>query len=106
MGVDGSPGSASAVNWCADVAAAGSAEVIAVCAFECHPRGLSDSDVAAIGWPAVVEAAISSEWVAPLRDAGVTVRTRIVEGKHPVAALAGAATDEDAGLLVVGTRGL
>ena len=33
-----------------------------------------------------MEAAISSEWVAPLRDAGVTVRTRIVEGKHPVAA--------------------
>ena len=47
MGMKQSPGSAWAVNWCADVAAAGSAEVIAVCAFESHPRwGLSDSDVA------------------------------------------------------------
>ena len=105
VGADGSVGSASAVNWCAHVAAAGSAEVIAVCAFESHPRwGLSNSDVASRR--AAVEEAISSVWVAPLRDAGVTVRTRIVEGKHPVAALAAAATDEDAGLLVVGTRGL
>ncbi|MEP7048189.1 MAG: universal stress protein, partial [Ilumatobacteraceae bacterium] len=105
VGVDGSAGSESAVSWCAGLAAACNADVIAICAFEPHPRwGSSDRDVATRR--AAVEAAVSSVWVAPLRDAGVTFRTRVVEGKHPGAALASAATDEGAGLLVVGTRGL
>jgi nucleotide-binding universal stress UspA family protein len=51
-------------------------------------------------------AVISDDWVAPLHAAGVTVRTRIVEDTHPLIALAGTARDEDAGLIVVGTRGL
>jgi nucleotide-binding universal stress UspA family protein len=50
--------------------------------------------------------AISTEWIAPLRAAGAVARTRIVDDKHPLAALEKAAADEDAGLFVVGTRGL
>ena len=45
-------------------------------------------------------------WIAPLRAVGAVVRTPIIEGKHPLAALESAATEEDAGLFVVGTRGL
>jgi NADH:ubiquinone oxidoreductase subunit F (NADH-binding)/nucleotide-binding universal stress UspA family protein len=104
VGVDGSPGSVAAVRWCADIAAAAGAEVTAVCAFDPHARwGFGDD---AGGWRAEAEAAISTEWIASLRAAGAVVRTRIVEGKHPLAALESAATDEDAGLFVVGTRGL
>lgn len=49
---------------------------------------------------------MSNEWVRPLWDAGVTVRTRIVEDAHPLVALEGAAADEGASLFVLGTRGL
>ena len=103
VGVDGSSGSATAVNWCASIAAARGATVTAVCAFEPHLHWGSSDDGG--GWRVAAEAAIGGEWTAPLRDAGVTVRTRVIEA-HPLAALAGVANDEDAGLLVVGTRGL
>jgi NADH:ubiquinone oxidoreductase subunit F (NADH-binding)/nucleotide-binding universal stress UspA family protein len=104
VGVDGSPGSAAAVRWSADIAAASGAEVTAVCAFEPLARWRFRDDPG--GWRATGEEAISTEWIAPLRSAGVTVRTRIVEGRHPLAALESVATNEGAGLFVVGTRGL
>jgi NADH:ubiquinone oxidoreductase subunit F (NADH-binding) len=103
LGIDGSTGSAAAVLWCADVAAAVGAEVLAVCAVEPRARPIFKGDGR---WREAAEAAISSEWVAPLRTAGVAVRTRVVDGAHPLAALASAAAEENAGLLVVGTRGL
>ncbi len=43
--------------------------------------------------------------MAPLRQAGVSVRTRIIDDTHPVAALAGVVEVEGARLAVVGTRG-
>ncbi len=104
VGVDGSPGSAAAVRWCADIADASGAEVTAVCALDPHLRWTPDEDPA--GWRATAAGAISGEWTAPLRGAGAVVRTRIIEGKHPRLALEDAATDDDASLLVVGTRGL
>lgn len=104
VGVDGSPGSEAAVRWCADIAAASDAEVTAVCAFDPHPRWRLTEDE--VDWRATAEQAISTEWVAPLRAAGVEVRTRIVEDRHPLSALDKAAADEDACLFVVGTRGL
>ncbi|MGE0140526.1 MAG: universal stress protein [Ilumatobacteraceae bacterium] len=103
VGIDGSAGSAAAVDWCADIAAALGVEVIAVCAFEPHARWTFRSDES---WRAAAEQAMSNEWVRPLWDAGVTVRTRIVEDAHPLVALEGAAADEGASLFVLGTRGL
>jgi nucleotide-binding universal stress UspA family protein len=103
VGVDGSPGSAAAVRWCANVAAIVGAEVTAVCAFDPHPRRGFGDDVR--GWRAAAEAAISAERIAPLRAAGAVVRTRIVEGNHPLAALEAVAAEGNAGLFVVGTRG-
>jgi nucleotide-binding universal stress UspA family protein len=104
LGVDGSSGSAAAVRWCAAIASASDAEVAAVCAFDSNTRwGFGDD---AESWRATAEQAISAEWIAPLRATGVVTRCRIVEGRRPLAALEGAAHDEDAGLFVVGTRGL
>lgn len=102
VGVDGSAGSAAAVTWCATIGAAAHAEVIAVCVFEPHPRwGLRNENEKS---RAIAEEAISNEWVAPLAAAGVNVRTRIVEGKHPASALAAVAEDAHAGMLVVGSN--
>jgi nucleotide-binding universal stress UspA family protein len=103
LGVDGSEGSAAAVSWCAAVAPALGAEVFAVCALEPRARRTFKGDGR---WRDAAEAAISSEWVAPLRTAGIAVRTRVVDDAHPLAALADAAAEENADLLIVGTRGL
>lgn len=102
VGVDGSPGSAAAVNWCADIAAACRAEVVAVCVLESLSRWNSKGEVERIR--AEVDAAINREWTAPLRAAGVSVRTRVMESTHPVAALAEAAEDAAAGMIVVGAQ--
>jgi nucleotide-binding universal stress UspA family protein len=105
VGVDGSAGSEGAVRWCADLAAATGAEVIAVCAFEANvalgPRLLDEQR-----WWEAAERAISGRWIAPLVAAGVKVRTRIIEGQRPVTALARVVDQEDAGMVVVGTRGI
>lgn len=101
VGVDGSEGSAAAVRWCAALTGMANVEAVAAYVFEPGadwlPRSLSDA------WR---EVAKMSEWVTPLRAAGIEVRTRIIEDAHPVAALTAAVEDVSGGLIVVGTRGL
>lgn len=98
VGVDGSEGSRAAVAWCADLAGVTKDEVLAVHASESVPE------------PDPVEShrstqhLMDTEWIDPLRHAGVTVRTRIVHDVHSVVALAAAAESEGAGLIVVGAR--
>jgi len=104
LGVDGSEGSSHAVRWLAEVAGASGAEVIAVYAFEPLVEWVPDTDPRS--WRHTTEQEFEGRWVAPLRDAGVTVRTRIVERFHPITALAGVIEAEGAGLAVVGTRGI
>jgi nucleotide-binding universal stress UspA family protein len=104
VGVDGSEGSAQAVRWCAGLARSINAEVIAVYAFEPMVEWVLESDPRS--WRQAAERELNRDWVAPLREAGVSVRTRIVEKIHPVAALAGVVQEEGAGLAVVGTRGI
>ncbi|MCA1843627.1 MAG: universal stress protein, partial [Actinobacteria bacterium] len=77
---------------------------IAVCAFEPFLEWVPEWDPRS--WPQAVERQLEDRWVAPLREAGVTVRTRLVKDIHPVAALAGVVADEGAGLAVVGARGI
>lgn len=103
VGVDGSEGSAAAVRWCANVASAAQAEVLAVYAFEPFLEWVPDYDPRS--WRRRAEREMD-DWVAPLRSAGVFVRTRIIKDIHPVAALATAIGEEAAGLAVVGARGL
>lgn len=113
VGIDGSEGSATALLWCAGLASAVGAEVIAVHAFE-TPRlavGLRASSVPPdVLQDAVAQARISAEdaargeWTASLRDAGVKHEIRIVDG-HAAAMIIEAATDAGADLIVVGRRG-
>jgi nucleotide-binding universal stress UspA family protein len=102
VGVDGSEGSAHALRWSAALAKASNAEVIAVYAFEPLIEWVPESDPRS--WRQAADRRIEG-WVASLREAGVSVSTRIVEKIHPVAALAGVVQEEDADLAVVGTRG-
>lgn len=102
VGVDGSEGSARAVRWCAEVGGATGAEVIAVYAFEPIVEWVLESDPRS--WRQAAERELEDSWLVPLYEAGVSVRTRIIEKIHPVPALAGAIEHEGAGLAVVGTR--
>jgi nucleotide-binding universal stress UspA family protein len=104
VGVDGSEGSDQAVRGCADMASAARAEVIAVYAFEPLVEWVMESNPRS--WRQAAERKFEDSWAAPLRQAGVAVRTRIVENHHTVAALAGVVDEEGAGLVVVGTRGI
>jgi len=102
VGVDGSEGSRCAVAWCAETVAAVATEVIAVHAEE--PPATWVPHRGSRSWREEAGER-SEEWVAPLRDAGIAVRTSYAEG-DPVDALIAAAIGEQAGLLVVGSRGL
>jgi nucleotide-binding universal stress UspA family protein len=93
VGVDGSAGSASAVQWCVEYAGQLGAEVIAVAAAP----------------PSADRDASSGEsecetWAAPLRKAGLRSRTSVVE-EEPVSGLIDTSIREQADLLVVGSRG-
>ncbi len=102
VGIDGSPASAAAVRWCAQVAAAVSARVVAVTAFEPLLKTITDTDLSSDRRP--IEHHVE-QWIQPLRDAGIEVETRLVRDVHPVTALTDAARDQ-AQLVVVGSHGL
>jgi nucleotide-binding universal stress UspA family protein len=89
VGVDGSAGSASAIQWCVESAGQLGAEVIAV-------HALDDS------YPDAREQC--ETWAAPVRKAGLRSRTLVVE-EEPVTGLIDATIREQADLLVVGSRG-
>jgi len=103
VGVDGSPGSAAAIQWCASVAPALGARVIAVLAFEPFVEWVPESDPKS--WRRVAEWEMGV-WIEPLRDRLVPTDTAIVEDIHPVAAIADTAAQRSAQLIVVGTHGL
>ena len=90
LGIDGSPGSASATAWTAQLARTVGAEVVAV-----HVQ-IAEGDP--------VDEAACKEWVAPLLDAGVA--TRIVgRTGWPATALMELAASEAPDLVVLGARG-
>jgi nucleotide-binding universal stress UspA family protein len=101
VGVDGSAGSVAAVAWCRDVAPRLGAEVIAVYGELPLAEWVSRTDPRS-WYQAAAERCES--WASPLRDAGVSTRAVVVE-HEPVRALTEAAIREQAGLIVVGSRG-
>lgn len=103
VGVDGSPSSAAALAWCVAMVPVLEAQVTAVWAFEPFLEWVPETDPRS--WHRRAERELSS-WVEPLRDLGVSVDTLIVEDIHPVAALAHAALDRSANLIVVGAHDL
>ncbi len=105
VGVDGSPGSACAVEYLAGMAQQLGARVVAVHTFdplthigEMSPPYHFDQVEAR------VREQLESSWTAPLREAGVTIETRLMHGT-PFDCLTDAAGEANADLIVVGARG-
>lgn len=105
VGVDGSEGSARAMNWTAGLAQRLGARVIAIHVFEplAHlgttspPYQFDQIEIA-------VRTRLESEWTAPLASAGVDHEARVLHGT-PFGCLVDAAAEVDADLIVVGARG-
>lgn len=109
VGVDGSESSARAVEWCARYAARLDGEVVAVHAIEepIYPvPALAYVPVPAIPPEAREEIlrTLETEWCKPLADAGVRFRAVLADGP-PALTIERIAEDEDADLIVTGSRG-
>lgn len=103
VGVDGSPGSAAAVTFCARLAPSLDAKVVAVYAFEPFLEWVPSYDPES--WYRTAEAD-AYKWVAPIEAAGVPVQVDVQRDIHPVGALQRAVEAEPNTLAVVGARGL
>lgn len=103
VGVDGTDGSDRALRWASELASAVGATVVAV-----HALGLLDSSggptVPVEGHGREIGARFEGEWCAPAVQAGVALRRELRFGA-PVEVLLQVAAQEDADLIVVGSRG-
>lgn len=102
LGVDGSPASAAAVEWCAEVAGAVAAEVVAVTVEEPIAEWTPNWDER--NWRRDAERSLHA-WATPLAEAHVAVETIPAEHLYPADGLLGVAAARGADLLVIGTRG-
>ncbi len=102
VGVDGSPDSLHAVQWCADLAGITDASVVAVAVEEAYLEWTPSTS--ADNWRRDVEHQ-TDRWVAPLTEAGIAVEHVAQRDLHPADGLLGGASARGGDLLVVGTRG-
>jgi nucleotide-binding universal stress UspA family protein len=106
VAVDGSDNSLAAVGWAAGLAEATGAEVVAV-----HAVGLLEqldeegAPVASQPHRDEIQRQFEVTWCAPLDQASVRCR-RLLRDGNPVSVLLAVADEEDADLLVLGSRGL
>lgn len=105
LGIDGSENSAHATEWAAELAARLDATVVAV-----HAAGLlahlaPDVTVPSATHKEELREAFEDRWCAPLRTSGVPYLTRLEEGP-PTMVLLRVADEEDADLIILGTRGM
>jgi nucleotide-binding universal stress UspA family protein len=105
VGVDGSENSVDAVAWAAGIAAATGAEVIAVHAVGLLEHVGPDETVPAASHREEIRARFEDQWCAPLGEAGVRCR-RLLRDGSPMNVLLALAEEEDADLIVVGSRGM
>ena len=103
VGVDGSPGSLTAIDLCAEMAARLEVPVTAVYAFEPFAEWVPESDPRS--WRHKAEADVR-EWTAAIDKAGVALDIDIDQDIHPVAAIIRALEAHPGSVAVVGTRGL
>lgn len=106
VGVDGSENGARALRWAAELVAQTGGRLVVVHVFEplAHLGELEPPiDFAAM--EAAARRRLGEDWCAPCATLGVDYTTRVMEGE-PADALIAAAGEEQADLIVVGSRGL
>ena len=107
IGVDGSDGSRGALAWAADLAAALSAEVIAVHAVGLLEHAAPDEQAGSTGSERDRLADLfASKWCAPLDDVPGLRARRLMEDGPPAMVLLRVAESTGADLVVVGSRGI
>jgi nucleotide-binding universal stress UspA family protein len=105
VGVDGSMNSLVAVEWAAGMATICGAEVVAVHALGLLEHLESTDEATGQTQRQQIQHRFETAWCAPLNRAHIPSRRQLRDGA-PVAVLLRAAEDEDADLIVVGSRGL
>lgn len=103
VGVDGSPGSRAAVDFCAELAARLSVPVTAVFAFDPLLEWVAESD--SRSWRRRAESEVNT-WIEPIEAAGVAVEIDVDRDTQPVAAITRAIEAHPGSVAVLGTRGL
>lgn len=106
VGVDGSDNGARALRWAAELAAQTGGRLVVVHVFEPLAHlGEVEPPVDFAVMEAAVKRRLGEEWCAPCATLEVPYTTRVVEG-DPADALIAVAAEEQADLIVVGSRGL
>lgn len=105
VAVDGSDNSLAAVEWTAQLAGATGAEVVAVHALGLLEQMDADEPVPAQPNRQEIQRRFETTWCAPLDRAGVRCR-RLVRDGNPVSVVLAVGEEEDADLIVLGSRGL
>jgi nucleotide-binding universal stress UspA family protein len=107
VAVDGSEHGRCAARWVADLAAAAGAAVTAIAVEEAGRPIVEDGDGEdEAAWRSRAEETVTSDWAAPIAEAGVELRA-VASRQSPVAeAILEVAASEGADVLVVGARGL
>jgi nucleotide-binding universal stress UspA family protein len=111
VGLDGSPGSARALQWAIEVAKYLKAEVVAVYVLELLSPTAVGYGLAPVelpdGWLDDLRRQFESQWSAPLKEAGIRYRTVFETGaRGPAPTLIAVAGELQADLIVTGSRGL
>lgn len=105
VGVDASDGARNTLEWLVGAVQGGDVDVVVV---HCLPPLVEDlfslPPFDFDRWKRDHLARLEERWLAPLRDAGVAYRTRVVDFE-PAEGLQRVADDEDADLVVVGSHG-
>jgi nucleotide-binding universal stress UspA family protein len=105
VAVDGSDNSLTAVDWAAQLAGATGAEVVAVHALGLLERMDTEDPVPAQPNRDEIQRRFETTWCAPLDRPGVRSR-RLIRDGNPVSVVLAVADEEDADLIVLGSRGL
>jgi nucleotide-binding universal stress UspA family protein len=106
VGVDGSEGAADALQWAADLARQTGARLVAAHAFEPLAWvGRAEPPLDFVRLADEVGRRLAHEWCAGIEASGVELSTVVLDDE-PTIALSQIAEEQDADLLVVGTRGL